>query len=101
METLQFYLENGLLEQSRNEDGIPEFVEEDRERALQFRVLLDAGMDIAALTRLVPLMETKTDTESKQVKILRKCQYKLLEEIHSKQQCLAQLDYYIHESRRK
>lgn len=101
MESLQFYLENGLLEQSRTEDGIPEFIEEDLQCAVQFRFLLDAGMDIATLKQLVQLMKTKADTVSEQVRILRKCRYQLLEEIHGKQQCLDQLDYYIHEIRQK
>ena len=67
------------------------------QRAVQFRFLLKAGMDIETLKRLVQLMETKMDTTSEQVKLLRKCRYQLLEEIHGKQQCLDQLAYHIHD----
>ena len=36
METLQFYLENGLLEGTKKEDGTFDFKEEDLQRAVQF-----------------------------------------------------------------
>lgn len=101
METLQFYLENGLLEGTKKEDGTFDFKEEDLQRAVQFRFFLKSGMDIETLQHLVQLMEAKIDTTSEQVKLLRKCRYQLLEEIHGKQQCLDQLDYYIHEIKQK
>ena len=101
METLQFYLENGLLEGTKTEDGTFDFKEEDLQRAVQFHFLLKSGMDIETLQRLVHLMEKQMDTTSEQVKLLRKCRYQLLEEIHGKQQCLDQLDYFIHEIKEK
>ena len=76
-ETLQFYLENELLTGTRTEDGIPDYKEENLQRAVQL------------------------DTTSQQVKLLRKFRYQLLEEIHGKQQCLDQLDYFIHEIQQK
>ena len=45
-ETLQFYLENELLTGTRTEDGIPDYKEEDLQRAVQFCFLLKSGMDI-------------------------------------------------------
>ena len=101
METLHFYLENGLLEGTKTGDGTFDFKEEDLQLAVQFRFLLKSGMDIETLQHLVQLMEAKMDTTSEQVKLLRKCRYQLLEEIHGKQQCLDQLDYYIHEIKQK
>ena len=100
-ETLQFYLENELLTGTRTEDGIPDYKEEDLQRAVQFCFLLKSGMDIETLKRLIHLMENKMDTTSQQVKLLRKFRYQLLEEIHGKQQCLDQLDYFIHENQQK
>ena len=101
METLQFCLKNGLLEEVKAEDEICDYKEEDLRRAMQFHFLLRAGMDMKTLKRLMQLMETKMDTTVEQVKILRKCRYRLLEEIHEKQQCLDQLDYFIHEIKQK
>ena len=101
METLQFYLENGLLAGTKRDDGSFDYKEEDLQRAVQFRFLLKSGMDIETLRRLITLMENKVDTTSEQVKILRKCRYQLLEEIHGKQQCLDQLDFFIHEIQNK
>lgn len=97
METLQLYLESGLLEKVITAGGIPEFKEEDLQKVLRFQFLLEAGMDVATLKRLIRLAEAQTDTKEEQVKLLRKCRYQLLEQIHGKQQCLDQLDYYIHE----
>lgn len=96
-ETLQLYLESGLLEDVITADGLSEFVEEDLQKILQFQFLLEAGIDVAMIRRLIQLTASKTNTKEEQVKLLRKCRYQILEQIHSKQQCLDQLDYHIHE----
>lgn len=50
-------------------------------------------MTLEEVTRQVKCGKTKED----QIRILRKSRLQLLDEIHSKQQLLDQLDYMIHE----
>ena len=100
-ETLQLFLENGLLAGTKTADGTLDYPEEEIKHAIHFRFLLRSGMDMETLKRLAHLMESRMDTTAEQVKLLRKCRYQLLEEIHGKQQDLDQLDYIIHEMKHK
>ncbi len=100
MESLQLYVENGLLAGTITENGISDYKEDDLRRAVQFRFLLKAGMDAGTLKRLIHLTETE-GALAEQINLLRKCRYQLLEEIHGKQKCLDELDYYIHEMKRR
>ena len=52
-----------------------------------------------AVKQLLVLMDAKTDTDAEQVRLLRRCRYRLLDEIHEKQQSLDQVDYLIREIR--
>lgn len=97
METLDFYKANGLLKGTKTDDGDTDYQEAELRRAVQLHFLLSAGMDLDALKRLIALMNAKGNTDAEQVRILRKCRYQLLEEIHGKQQSLDQVDYLIHE----
>lgn len=101
LDTLQLYLENGLLTGVKMADGTLNYKEDELQRIVQYHFLLKSGMDMETLKRLAHLMESKMDTTAEQVKLLRKCRYQLLEEIHGKQQDLDQLDYMIHEIRQK
>lgn len=51
-------------------------------------------MTLEEITRLV---KEHGKTKEEQIRILRKSRSQLLDEIHSKQQLLDQLDYMIHE----
>lgn len=53
-------------------------------------------MTLEEITRLV---KEHGKTKGEQIRILRKSRSQLLDEIHSKQQLLDQLDYMIHEVR--
>lgn len=101
METLQFYEESGLLSGRRMESGVLDYREDDVQRASQLHALLKAGMDMDTLKRFIRLMDDQTDTTAEQVKLLRKCRCRLLEEIHGKQQSLDQLDYLIYELKKQ
>lgn len=51
------------------------------------------------LEEITKLVKEHGKTEEEQIRILRKSRSQLLDEIHSKQQLLDQLDYMIHEVR--
>ncbi len=42
---------------------------------------------------------SRCDDRERQIKLLRKCRYRLLEQIHEKQQALDELDYTIRKMR--
>ena len=99
MEALRLYVENGLLIGRETDNGEMDYWEADLQRAAQLRFLLTAGMEPDAVKQLVALMDAKTDTGAEQIRLLRKCRYRLLDEIHEKQQFLDQVDYLIREIR--
>ena len=99
MKVLRFYVENGLLIGRETDNGKMDYREADLQRAAQLRFLLTAGMEPDAVKQLVALMDAKTDTGAEQIRLLRKCRYRLLDEIHEKQQFLDQVDYLIREIR--
>ena len=51
------------------------------------------------LEEITSLVKEYGKTKEEQIRILRKSRSQLLDEIHSKQQLLDQLDYMIHEVR--
>ena len=53
--------------------------------------------DKEALKRYLRLLDDKTGSKEEQIRILRKQRYRLLDEIHNKQQILDELDYMIME----
>lgn len=53
------------------------------------------------LEEVTKQLEKYADTKEEQIGIIRKSRAELLDEIHSKQQLLDQLDYMIHEVRKK
>ena len=99
MEALRLYVENGLLIGRETDNGEMDYREADLQRAAQLRFLLTAGMEPDAVKQLVALMDAKTDTGAEQIRLLRKCRYRWLDEIHGKQQFLDQVDYLIREIR--
>lgn len=53
------------------------------------------------LDEITELVKAHGKTKDEQIRILRKSRSQLLDEIHSKQQLLDQLDYMIHEIKKK
>lgn len=53
------------------------------------------------LEEIAKLVTESGKTKEEQIRILRKNRAQLLDEIHSKQQLLDQLDYMLHEIRKK
>lgn len=60
----------------------------------QFLFLAEAGMDMNLLKKLTTLQRQK-ESEEKQIRILRKIRFEMLDDIHKKQQCLDSVDYLI------
>ena len=82
-------------------DGTRRYGEEALQRAVSFRFLQQAGMELGTLKHFVRLAEQGTDTAGERLRLLRRCHCCLLEEIHQKQQALDQVDYLIRELRGK
>lgn len=97
LEKLNFYEENGLLEHRTLTDGIPDYTESDLRRTELIHFLLKAGLNIDMLKTYLNLLANQTDSKEEQIKILRKQRFKLLDDIHEKQQSLDELDYMIDE----
>ena len=95
---LQRYEEHGLLKREGEADGTPFYSEADLRRASHLRVLQKAGMDWATLRRVASL-EERPNGKEEQIRLLRRCRCRLLEEIHRKQQLLDRLDYLVYERR--
>lgn len=53
------------------------------------------------LEEVAKQLEKNGNIKEEQIRIIRKSRAQLLDEIHSKQQLLDQLDYMIHEIRKK
>ncbi|WP_371371140.1 MerR family transcriptional regulator [Sporomusa aerivorans] len=97
MEKLQYYEQNGLLESEKLQDGSSNYKNADFRRIGLIHFLLDAGLELNVLKEFVKLLDSRATTKYEQIRILRKQRYKLLDDIHDKQQSLDQLDYLIHE----
>ena len=97
MEKLKAYEDNGLLEHQTLADGTFDFTETELRRIGLIHSLLKSGMDMEALKRYLRLLDDKTGSKEEQIRILRKQRYRLLDEIHNKQQILDELDYMIME----
>ncbi len=97
IETLRSYEKKGLLQGTKTAAGAVDYPESEIQKASQFLFLEKAGMNLEALKHFVALRNQETDTTAEQIRILRKYRYRLLEEIHGKQQALDQLDYLLYE----
>ena len=97
MEILQLYEKNGLLKGKTMSNGTMEYQESELQQASQLHFLTKAGMDMQMLKRFAALGGKREDTSAEKIRLLRKCRYQLLSEIHTKQQILDQLDYLIRE----
>lgn len=95
IEKLNYYVENGLIRYETLAEGIPDYTENELHKAGVIHALLKTGIDMNALGKYMELLHGKTENKEEQIRILRKQRYRLLEEIHCKQQSLDELDYMI------
>ena len=98
---LELYEENGLLRGKKTKDGIMDYPETEIQRVLHLYSLQKAGMDLASLKRFVGLLEKGANTKEEQIRLLRKCRFQLMDEIHGKQQSVDHLDYLIYEIKKQ
>lgn len=93
IEDLKKYEELGLLE---SENLSPE----KQKAELQVIELIDSlaklGVGTDELKRLRDLMNLGAWTKDDQLRLLRKCRFRMLDDIHIKQQSLDRMDYIIH-----
>ncbi len=102
IEVLRRYEENGLLKGRKSENGTTDYTEADLQHASHLYFLQKSGMDLENVKRFAALLENGgKNTRAEQIRILKKCRYKLLDEIHGKQQSLDHLDYLIYEIKNK
>lgn len=101
LEQLKFYEQNGLLQGEKKPDGLWDYREADVQKAMKFCVLLKSGMDLPTLKHWLELSKSGRQTMAEQIRLLRQCRYRLLEEIHAKQQILDQLDYFIYDLKKR
>lgn len=100
MEKLKSYEENGLLEHQALADGTFDYTEAEIRQIGLIHALLKSGMNMEILKRYLKLLDDKTGSKEEQIRILRKQRYKLLDDIHDKQQTLDELDYMIRETKK-
>ena len=72
-ELLRLYEENGLLQGVKAPDGTRHYGEEALQRAVSFRFLQQAGMELGTLKHFVRLAEQGTDTAGERLRLLRRC----------------------------
>lgn len=101
IEHLRLYEENGLLRGKKTKDGIMDYSDTELQRVAHLYSLQKAGMDLKSLKQFVRLLEGGTNKKAEQIRALRKCRCKLLDEIHGKQQSLDHLDYLIYEIKKQ
>ena len=97
MDILLICEKNGLLKGRNMKDGTVDYQEGDLRQAFQFYFLSKAGMAPDTVKYFAALQMSEEDTSAEEIRLLRKCRFQLLEEIHEKQQMLDQLDYLAYE----
>ena len=98
---VRFYEENGLLEHNVLPDGRIGYTEEQIRCVGIIHSLMKAGLDMEMLKKFMKLFYENKSNKNEQIRILRKQRFRLLEEIHDKQQSLDELDYIISELKEK
>lgn len=101
MDKLNYYAENELIRYEGHVNGAPDYTEEEIRKTCVISTLLKTGMDIKELKNYMGLFNGSLKGREEQIRILRKQRYKILEEIHCKQQLLDELDYMIDMMKKK
>lgn len=101
IEKLIYYEKNGLIMYEQLINGVSDYTENELHKVGIIHSLLKAGMDLNVLKRYLQLLRSKIENKDEQIRILRKQRYKLLDEIHCKQQSLDELDYMIDEIKKE
>lgn len=95
---LRRYQEQGLLQVPEDAEGNCHFGEAEVERLCLIKFLKGLGLGEEQLRRYLQLQqEADAVHKQEQLKILKKHRFKLLEELHTKQTNLDQLDYLMYQ----
>lgn len=97
---LRFYEEQGLFDCHKQPDGVVDYNDDLMDYLGMINVLMDAGAEVDALRSFMKQLMQSTITKEEKLRYLRSQRQKLLENIHSKQRVLDQLDYIIFDADR-
>lgn len=98
---LLYYEEKGLFDCHRQQDGSIDYCDETLEYISLIELLLKAGLDMESLKTYLRGLGDDSVSNEAQIKILIKQRYALLDDIHDKEKILNQLDFVIHESKKR
>lgn len=94
---LKEYEKNGLLQTSQAKNGTSDYPESELPYIAHLYRLQKSGMDLHMLKQFVNILGKSPSMAAEQIRLLRKCRFRLLDEIHVKQQSLDHIDYLIQE----
>lgn len=92
---LRFYESQGLFDCHKQPDGSIDYNDELMDYIGIINVLMEAGAEMDTLRKFMQKLMQSTITKEEKLHYLRKQRKRLLEDIHSKQKSLDQLDYII------
>lgn len=92
---LQLYEKQGLFDCHKLPDGSIDYDDELMDYIGIINVLMDAGAEVETLRSFMQRLMQSTITKEEKLRYLQGQRKKLLENIHSKQKSLDQLDYLI------
>ena len=92
---LQLYESQGLFDCHKQPDGSIDYNDEWLDYIGIINVLVEAGAEMDTLRKFMQKLMQSTITKEEKLRYLRKQRKRLLEDIHSKQKSLDQLDYII------
>lgn len=95
LDKLQLYEEQGLFDCHKQSDGEVDYSDELMDYIGIINVLMDAGAEVNTLRVFMQKLTQSTITKEEKLHYLRRQRKNLLENIHSKQKSLDQLDYII------
>ncbi len=96
-EELKQYEEKGFLRYKKRKNNVSDYQSADIQQIELIHFLLGIGMEDKVLVNFLKLPDRGEEHKQERMRILRKCRFQLLDEIHGKQQSLDRLDYLIHE----
>lgn len=95
LEKLQLYEKQGLFDCHKRPDGSVDYDDELMDYLGIINVLTEAGAETETLRSFMRRLMESSITKEEKLRYLRRQRQKLLENIHSKQKSLDQLDYII------
>lgn len=93
LDTLRYYEEQELL---KLENPSQEETEQELKDIQTIDSLARIGVSLEELKRLKELLNRGTGTKDEQIRLLKKCRFRILDDIHAKQQSLDRIDYIIY-----